>query len=170
MLGWRFYFCVTKIFSNFLTFRWRGLYSGICQSDFYDWVFLPVKILWCRQSIGLELTLILLSARTYSHIIRNVETCPASSNPPQTRAHICHEYQELCIFVEKKLSCGETSAFYTEFEQFMEFYHRLCRFCSKSMWRKICAEKICVEKKWQIRGLGSTERNCEAFPHPRKPG
>ena len=26
-------------------------------------------------------------------------------------------------------------------------------FCSKSMWRKICAEKICVEKKWQIWGL-----------------
>ena len=25
------------------------------------------------------------------------------------------------IFVEKKLSCGEISAFYTEFEQFMEF-------------------------------------------------
>ena len=25
-------------------------------------------------------------------------------------------------FVEKKLSCGETLAFYTEFEQFMEFY------------------------------------------------
>ena len=81
MLGWRFYFCVTKIFSNFLTFRWRGLYSGICQSDFYDWVFLPIQILWCRESIGLELTLILLSARTHSHIIRNVETCQASSNP-----------------------------------------------------------------------------------------
>ena len=37
------------------------------------------------------------------------------------------------IFVEKKLSCGEISAFYTEFEQFMEFYRSLCRFCSKSM-------------------------------------
>ena len=51
------------------------------------------------------------------------------------------------IFVEKKLSCGEISAFYTEFEQFMEFYRSFCCFCSKSMWRKICAEKICVEKK-----------------------
>ena len=57
------------------------------------------------------------------------------------------------IFVEKKLSCGEISAFYTEFEQFMEFYRSLCRFCSKSMWRKICAEKIFVEIKWQIWGL-----------------
>ena len=56
-------------------------YAALCQSDFYDWVFLPVKILWCRQSIGLKLTLILLSARTYSHIIRNAETCQASSNP-----------------------------------------------------------------------------------------
>ena len=36
--------------------------------------------------------------------------------------------------------------FYKEFEQFMEFYQSLCRFCSKSMLRKICAEKICVEK------------------------
>ena len=26
-------------------------------------------------------------------------------------------------------------------------------FCSKFMWRKICAEEICVEKKWQIWGL-----------------
>ena len=26
-------------------------------------------------------------------------------------------------------------------------------FCSKSMWRKKCAEKICVEKKWQKWGL-----------------
>ena len=48
------------------------------------------------------------------------------------------------IFVEKKLSCGEISAFYTEFEQFMEFYRSLCCFCSKSVQRKICAEEICV--------------------------
>ena len=45
-------------------------------------------------------------------------------------------------------------SFLYEFEQFMKFYRSLCRFCSKSMWRKICAEKICVEKKWQIWGLG----------------
>ena len=51
------------------------------------------------------------------------------------------------------MSYGEISAFYTEFEQFMEFYRSLCRFCSKSMWRKICPEKICVDKKWQIWGL-----------------
>ena len=57
------------------------------------------------------------------------------------------------IFVEKKLSCGEIWSFYKEFEQFMEFYQSLCRFCSKSMWRKICVEKICVEKKRQIWGL-----------------
>ena len=57
------------------------------------------------------------------------------------------------IFVENKLSCGETSPVHTDFEQFMEFYRSLCRFCSKSMWRKICAEKISVEKKWQIWGL-----------------
>ena len=53
------------------------------------------------------------------------------------------------------MSCGEISAFYTEFEQFMEFYWSLCCFCSQSMWRKICGEKICVEKKWQIWGLGT---------------
>ena len=35
----------------------------------------------------------------------------------------------------------------------MEFYRSLCHFCSKPMWRKICAEKSCVEKKWQIWGL-----------------
>ena len=37
----------------------------------------------------------------------------------------------------------------------MEFYRTLGCFCSKSMWRKICAEKISVEKKWQIWGLWS---------------
>ena len=51
------------------------------------------------------------------------------------------------IFVEKKLSCGEFWSFYKEFEQFMEFYQSLCRFCAKSMWRKICVEKISVETK-----------------------
>ena len=57
------------------------------------------------------------------------------------------------ISVEKNLSCGEISDFCKEFEQFMEFYRNLCRFCSKFVWRKICVEKICVEKKWQIWGL-----------------
>ena len=52
-------------------------------------------------------------------------------------------------FVEKKLSCGEFWSFYKEFEQFMEFYQSLCRFCSKSMWRK----------KWQIWGLGSIQQD-----------
>ena len=51
------------------------------------------------------------------------------------------------IFVEKNMSCGEISDFCKEFEQFMEFYGNLCRFCSKFVWRKICVEKICVEKK-----------------------
>ena len=37
------------------------------------------------------------------------------------------------IFVEKNLSCGEISDFCKEFEQFV--------------WRKICVDKICVEKK-----------------------
>ena len=63
-----------------------------------------------------------------------------------SRAHICHEYHELYLW-RKKMSCGEIWPFYKEFEQFMEFYQSLCRFCSKSMWRKICMEKICVEKK-----------------------
>ena len=35
------------------------------------------------------------------------------------------------ISVEKILSCGEISDFCKEFEQFMEFYRNLCRFCSK---------------------------------------
>ena len=47
------------------------------------------------------------------------------------------------ISVEKILSCGEISDFCKEFEQFMAFYRNLCRFCSKSVWRK----------KWQIWGL-----------------
>jgi len=49
--------------------------------------------------------------------------------------------------VEKNLSCGGISDFCKEFEQFMEFYRNLCRFCSKFVWRKICVEKISVEKK-----------------------
>ena len=53
----------------------------------------------------------------------------------------------LTLSVEKNLSCGEISDFCKEFEQFMEFYRNLCRFCSKFVWRKICVEKISVEKK-----------------------
>ena len=67
------------------------------------------------------------------------------------RAHICHKYHKLYLG-RKKLSRGEISAVYTEFQQYMEFYWSLCRFSSKSMWRKICARKICVEKKWRIWG------------------
>ena len=37
------------------------------------------------------------------------------------------------ISVEKNLSCGEISDFCKEFEQFIEFYRNLCRFCSKSV-------------------------------------
>ena len=33
----------------------------------------------------------------------------------------------------EKLSHGEIWSFYEEFEQFVEFYQSLCRFCSKSM-------------------------------------
>ena len=51
------------------------------------------------------------------------------------------------ISVEKILSCGEISDFCKEFEQFMEFYRNFCLFCSKFVWRKICVEKICVDKK-----------------------
>ena len=39
------------------------------------------------------------------------------------------------------MSCAEILAFYTEFEQFMEFYWSLCRFCSKSMWKKSVRRK-----------------------------
>ena len=62
------------------------------------------------------------------------------------RAHICHRYHGLYPW-RRKLPRGGISAFYTEFEQFMEFYGIFGRFCSKSMWKKICAEKISVEKK-----------------------
>ena len=51
------------------------------------------------------------------------------------------------VSVEKILSCGEISDFCKEFEQFMEFYRNLWRFCSKFAWRKICVEEISVEKK-----------------------
>ena len=46
------------------------------------------------------------------------------------------------IFVDKKMSCGEISDFCKEFEQFMEFYRNLCRFCSKFLWRNLCGEKM----------------------------
>ena len=68
------------------------------------------------------------------------------------RPHICHRYHRLYSWT-KNLSCGEISDFCKEFEQFMEFYWNLCRFCSKFVWRKICVEKISVEKKWQIWGM-----------------
>ena len=51
------------------------------------------------------------------------------------------------ISVEKNLSSGEISDFCKEFEQFTEFYRYLCCFCSKFVWRKICLEKIFVDKK-----------------------
>ena len=38
--------------------------------------------------------------------------------------------------MEKIQSCGEISDFCKDFEQFMAFYRNLCRFCSKSVWRK----------------------------------
>ena len=59
------------------------------------------------------------------------------------RAHICHKYQNL--------SCEEISDFYKEFEQFMEFYRNLCRFCSKFVCRKICWENLCGEKMTNMR-------------------
>ena len=40
------------------------------------------------------------------------------------------------IFVGKDLLCGEISDFCEEFEQFMEFYRQICRFCSKFAWGK----------------------------------
>ena len=64
------------------------------------------------------------------------------------------------ISVEKNLSCGKIPDFCKEFEQFIEFYQNLCCFCSKFVWRKICVEKISVEKKdkyevcWSISGKG----------------
>ena len=51
------------------------------------------------------------------------------------------------LSVEKNLPYGEDSDFSKEFEQSMDFYRNLCRFCSKFVWRKICVEKIFVEKK-----------------------
>ena len=50
-------------------------------------------------------------------------------------------YLSQIISVEKNLSCGEISDYCKEFEQFMEFYRNLCRFCSKFVWRKFCVEK-----------------------------
>ena len=51
--------------------------------------------------------------------------------------------------MEKILSCGEISDFCKEFEQFMEFYRNLCRFCSKFVWRKICVEKNDKYEVWE---------------------
>ena len=41
----------------------------------------------------------------------------------------------------------KSGALVTQFEQFMEFYRTLCRFCSRFVWRKIRVEKISVKKK-----------------------
>ena len=69
----------------------------------------------------------------------------------QLRAHLSLISQ--IIFVEKKLSCGEISAFYTEFDQFMEFYEvyavfvpNLCGEKSvrrKSVWIKNDKYEVC---------------------------
>ena len=62
------------------------------------------------------------------------------------RAHICHRYHRLYPW-RKNCHVEKFGLSIKKFEQFMEFYQSLCRFCSKSVWRKIC-----VEKKWQLRG------------------
>ena len=57
------------------------------------------------------------------------------------------------ISVEKNLSYGEISDSCKEFEQFMEFYRNLCRFCSKFVWRKNDKYEVCkntVEMKLDI--------------------
>ena len=83
------------------------------------------------------------------------ETRPAprpERRPTSVRSSYLSPISQI-LFVEKNLSCGEILDFCKEFEQFMAFYRNSCRFCSKFVWRKICVEKISVEKKWQIWGL-----------------
>ena len=75
------------------------------------------------------------------------------------RAHICHGYHRLYPW-RKNCRVEKFALSIKKFEQFMEFYQSLCRFCSKSLWRKICVAKISVEKKWQIWGL----MLCHAMP------
>ena len=70
---------------------------------------------------------------------RQGHTTPDKARPDkirqdQTRPHICHRYHKIC-HVEK------LSDFCKEFEQFVEFYRNLCRFCSKFLRKKICVEK-----------------------------
>ena len=56
------------------------------------------------------------------------------------------------IFVKKKLSCGEISAFYTEFEQFMEFLSKFMPFFVQICVEKNLAQKcVCGEKMTNIR-------------------
>ena len=76
------------------------------------------------------------------------------------RAHICREYYEL-YSCRKNMSRGVISAFYTEFEQIMEFYRSLCRFLFQIYVEKICAEKIFVEIKWEIWGLALLHYICQ---------
>ena len=67
------------------------------------------------------------------------------------RAHICPNIT--------KYICGEKTVMWRNFSFLYRIWtiygvlSKFMPFCSKSMWRKICAEKICVEKKWQIWGL-----------------
>ena len=49
-----------------------------------------------------------------------------------------------------KLPCGKFQLSLQNLNNLWSFYRILCRFYPKSTWRTICAEKICVEKKWQI--------------------
>ena len=56
------------------------------------------------------------------------------------------------IFVEKKLLCGEISAFYTEFEQFMEFLSKFMTFLFQTYVEKnLCGENLCGEKMTNMR-------------------
>ena len=50
----------------------------------------------------------------------------------------------------KNLSCAEISDFCKEFEQFMEFYRNLCRFCSKFVWRKSLWRKNDKYEVWLL--------------------
>ena len=72
------------------------------------------------------------------------------------RDDICHEYHKLYLW-RKNLPRGEISAFYNEFEQFMEFYRILGHFVPN-----ICGEKS-VRRKYVWRKNDKYEVCCPSL-------
>ena len=100
------------------------------------------SVLWAfEQSIS-------ISDLYYKHICYNWKSAIGHSH---AQSSYLSQISQI-IFVEKKLPCGEISAFYTKFEHFMDFYWSLGR-CSKSIWRKSVWRKNDKYEVWSCTNL-----------------